>query len=139
MIDLPIAPRFTAPDERIDAIRGALAIERGPLVYCLETADLPGPIALEDVRLDAAARPVDVPRPDLGDDVVGVATGATVRSRPEPAWPYPPERAPGGPGTDWTGEVPAVPYLVWANRGPGGMRVWVPRATADEPAERSSG
>jgi DUF1680 family protein len=24
--------------------------------------------------------------------------------------------------------VQAIPYFAWANRGPGGMRVWIPRA-----------
>src|SRR5262249_36027002 len=37
---LPLAPRFSAPDPRIDAVRGCLAVERGPLVYCLESTDL---------------------------------------------------------------------------------------------------
>src|SRR5690606_30767305 len=29
-LHLPVAPRFTAPDPRIDAVRGCLAVERGP-------------------------------------------------------------------------------------------------------------
>ena len=38
-LELPLAPRLTAPHPRIDAVRGCLAIERGPLVYCVEQAD----------------------------------------------------------------------------------------------------
>ena len=41
VLDLDLSPRVTAPDPRIDAIRGTVAFERGPLVSCIESADLP--------------------------------------------------------------------------------------------------
>ena len=30
--------------------------------------------------------------------------------------------------TSWQTTLTAVPYYAWANRGPGKMRVWIPRA-----------
>ncbi|MGW4113520.1 hypothetical protein ACWEFJ_21845 [Actinosynnema sp. NPDC004786] len=33
-LELPARPRFTAADPRIDATRGCVAVERGPLVCC---------------------------------------------------------------------------------------------------------
>ena len=39
-LSLPMPARFTWPDPRIDAVRGQVAVERGPLVHCLESADL---------------------------------------------------------------------------------------------------
>lgn len=42
IVELPLTPRLTEADERVDAIRGCAAIERGPLVYCIEQADQPG-------------------------------------------------------------------------------------------------
>ena len=44
---LPMPVRFTAADERVDAVRGCLAIERGPLVYAVEAVD-----QAPDVRVD---------------------------------------------------------------------------------------
>lgn len=41
-LELDMEPRFTAADPRADAVRGCVAIERGPLVYCLEQVDHPG-------------------------------------------------------------------------------------------------
>jgi hypothetical protein len=141
VVELPMAPRLTEPDPRIDAIRCCIAIERGPLVYCLEEADLPEAVVLEDVRLDPASSLVDRPRDDLGRGAVGVAVGATVDRDPEPAWPYPTAESAvdssegARPAVEnGFGEVEAVPYLHWANRGPGGMRVWVPRAEAQAKA-----
>ena len=42
---LDMTPRWTYPDPRVDALRGCAAIERGPLVYCLEQTD-------QEARLD---------------------------------------------------------------------------------------
>jgi DUF1680 family protein len=39
-LQLPIVPRFTSADPRIDAVRGCIAVERGPEVLCLESVDL---------------------------------------------------------------------------------------------------
>ena len=65
MLDMPV--RVTSPDPRVDASRGCVALERGPLVYCIETADLPDGLALEEVELDAwrqrRSRSLD---PDVG-------------------------------------------------------------------------
>jgi len=126
VLSLPLAARTTAADPRVDADRGCLALERGPLVYCVETADHPD-VRLDDVVLDAsqALRPEPQSGP-LGDIVVVRATGAT---RPRPGrswWPYgspEPAAAAGAPV-----ELTAVPYFAWGNRGPGAMRVWLPTA-----------
>ena len=40
-LELPSEIRLVHPDHRVDAIRGSIAFERGPLVYAFETADLP--------------------------------------------------------------------------------------------------
>ncbi|MGH6657580.1 MAG: glycoside hydrolase family 127 protein, partial [Actinocrinis sp.] len=42
VLELDLEPRLTRADPRVDAVRGSVAIERGPLVYCLEQADHPG-------------------------------------------------------------------------------------------------
>jgi DUF1680 family protein len=125
VLELELAVRVTEPDPRVDAVRGCVAVERGPLVYCLESADLPPGVALEELRWDPRREPVAVPRPDLGEVVVGVAV-PVVRG---------PSQGPGpaGAGGDTAGAGPdqltagAVPYFAWANRGAEAMRVWIPR------------
>ncbi|MBL0888272.1 glycoside hydrolase family 127 protein [Myceligenerans indicum] len=118
-LDLPTAPRLTWPDPRIDALRGTVAVERGPLVLCLESHDLPGGTDLADVRLDPS------PAPRAHGD------GATVRARiaPPPAAPEgtPPfGSGPPGPAPDDTADLTLIPYHRWAERGPAVMRVFVP-------------
>jgi DUF1680 family protein len=111
---LPVAPRFTAPDPRIDAVRGCVAVERGPEVLCLESVDLPW----EDTAA-VLVDPAVAPREQDGAVVVRMRP----TSRPDGAWPY------GQPATDGVGEavdVPLVAYHDWAERGPSTMRVWLP-------------
>ena len=111
-LDMPV--RVTEPDPRIDAIRGCVAIERGPIVFCVETADLPAGTDLEAVVLSPSVKPVVVAR----DDVPGAPLGITLPAIDS--------------ATGRSIEVGAVPYASWAHRTVGGMRVWIP-VRADEP------
>jgi DUF1680 family protein len=129
VLDLDMEPRFVVPDERIDAIRGSAALERGPLVYCIESADLSAEVALEDVRLVTTTPPVTEPRDDLLEDAVGLVARATRQPHADGDWPYGSAAAePSGSARADPGELRAIPYFAWANRGPGGMRVWIPRS-----------
>ena len=128
VLELDMEPRIILPDARIDAIRGCVALERGPLVYCVETADLPPGAMLEEFRLEPAVVPVPDPRPELLDGAVGLSVSATRRPLDDHAWPYEetsPDLSLQSPVE--TEEIRAIPYLAWANRGPGAMRVWIPR------------
>jgi DUF1680 family protein len=58
-LTLDLTPRWTAPHPRIDASRGCLAVERGPVVYCVEQIDLPEGADLDDLRVDPAVPPHD--------------------------------------------------------------------------------
>jgi uncharacterized protein len=124
-LDLPVAPRWTRPDPRIDAIRGCVALERGPLVYCAESIDQTPEVALDAVQVNTSEPPAEQSVPSLGRDVVGVAArGATMAVAADVDWPY--DTAAGG-GADGTPmEVGLVPYYARANRGPAAMRVWLP-------------
>lgn len=127
VLDLDLAPRLVVADPRVDAVRGCVAIERGPLVYCLEQADHPGG-GLDDVTIDPRVPLMAKDRPDLLGGVVTVMAGGHRRYLPQNGWwPY----APAGdssdsqvPGTAM--ELTAVPYYAWANRTTGSMRVWLP-------------
>jgi DUF1680 family protein len=135
VLELGMEPRVTAPDPRIDALRGCVALERGPLVYCIESADLPGGVILEDVSLVPGGAPKAVERPDLGDAVVGLDATAVHRPHATRAWPYleaMSEREPGGALRPIN--MLAIPYFAWANRTVEAMRVWIP-IQPDEAAE----
>jgi DUF1680 family protein len=116
VLDLAMPPRTTHPDPRVDATRGCIAFERGPLVYCLEAADLPAGVDLETVAIDETVEPVEVDRRDVAPGVVGLRVPAVVRGL-EPA---------GAPASDRSLDACAMPDSLWANRDVGAMRVWIP-------------
>ena len=99
-LELPLRPRWTRPDPRIDAVRGCVALERGPLVYCLESTDQADGFEL--------------------DRVTTAATDAFTEG--------PPALALGGAVTIESRGLTFIPYHAWGNRGLSTMRVWVPEA-----------
>ena len=119
-LDLPMEPRFTHPDPRIDAVRGCVVVERGPEVLALESADT----AMVGLGDDVGELLVDMSTaPHLRDGRVHV----TVRAVTDAAgsWPYTDEHA----VTQSAGaDVALIPYHEWAGRGPSTMRVWIPTA-----------
>lgn len=116
-LSLPMAARWTAPDPRIDALRGQLTVERGPLVLSLESMDIAGR-NVADVRVDL----------DLRDDAGTVTVTVRDLAAEDGAWPYGSGSAKVGAG-DTRAEL--RPYHSWGNRGPSTMRVWLPIIGAD--------
>ncbi len=96
VLDLPMPIRRVLAHDGVAEDRGKAAIERGPIVYCVEAVDNGGHVAGLVLPLDAGL--THELRPDLlgGVDVI---TGKT---------------------------VVAVPYYAWNNRGKGEMAVWIP-------------
>jgi hypothetical protein len=128
VLELDVSPRLTAANPRIDAVRGCVALERGPIVYCVEQPDLPAGADLADVALDAAADPVDSgPVAHLGG-LPGVTLAGVLRDTD--GWSHTEYRDLRELPATTTAptQLLAVPYFAWANRGRGGMRVWIPAA-----------
>lgn len=117
VLELPVRPRWLGADPRVDAIRGTAAVQRGPLVYCAESVDLPHGHEVDAVRVDPSARPE-------GRADGSVVVAGEISAPEDRPWPYPPYGAPPTAG-DRT-DIVLVPYHSWANRGPSTMRVWLP-------------
>jgi DUF1680 family protein len=120
-LDLPMAARVIRPHPRIDAVRGCVAVARGPLVYALEQADLPAGVTLEDVRIVPTGQ-IDAGRlPDI--PVTLTVEGTVERAVSDELYPAVVETH-SEPAT-----LTAIPYFLWGNRTPGPMRVWIPTTT----------
>ncbi|WP_406464592.1 glycoside hydrolase family 127 protein [Streptomyces sp. NBC_01622] len=126
VLELALAPRLTAADPRVDAVRGCVAIERGPLVYCLEQIDHPDG-GLDDIVLDRTGPLAVRNRPDLLGGVTTVLATGRRRHIPEAGWwPYTSADSEAPATDDAPVELTAIPYYAWANRQDGSMRVWLP-------------
>ncbi|MFC7760451.1 hypothetical protein ACFQY4_22310 [Catellatospora bangladeshensis] len=83
-------PRFTRPDPRIDAVRGCVAVEQGPLVLCAESEG--AALDLDSLRVDAGTDPA-------ADG--GVTVRGLTEELPDEPWPYT-DAGPVGRAPRWT-------------------------------------
>ncbi|HXW43269.1 MAG TPA: glycoside hydrolase family 127 protein, partial [Streptosporangiaceae bacterium] len=129
-----VTPRLTFPDRRIDAVRGAVAVERGPLVYCFEQADQPAGLSVEDLALSPGGglRERAATLPGIGPTVVVEAAAVRLPARAGSGLPYLPEPDTATAGTP--APAVAIPYFQWDNRDGRAMRIWMPRDQPDSPA-----
>jgi uncharacterized protein len=110
-------------DPRVRENAGRVALERGPLVYCIEQCDQEAEVGSIRVSDRAPIRPVWSP------NLLGGATvlrfDANCLSSPRRATALY-RRLPARQRTART-RVTCVPYFLWENRQPGPMAVWLPR------------
>jgi DUF1680 family protein len=118
---LPMPVRILRANRLAEEITNQVAVQRGPVVYCLESSDVDAGIPLERLALRRHARleaidgevqghrlrviPLELELlPEGGDDLyedISEAELARTRSR-------------------------LIPYFAWGNRGPSEMSVWLP-------------
>ena len=107
----------------VESARNQAAVMRGPLVYALESPDLPAAVRASEIALSADTQfRARMEKSLLG----GVALlEAQARLRPEADWAgmlYRTLRA----QPACTTEIRLIPYYAWSNRGMSHMTVWMP-------------
>ena len=119
-LEMPMAVKRISAHPRVAQDYGKVALQRGPLVYCLEEMD--NGAHLHTVSLPRAARLEVVDRPGLlGGVTVIRAKGRTWAGDGE----GPLYKVAAPPPATREKDLLFIPYYAWANRGPGEMRVWV--------------
>jgi DUF1680 family protein len=125
-LTLELRPRTIHASGDVDGARGCVAFERGPLVYCIEGADLDLRPDLRGVRVDPAVAVGVEENVALGNEkVVGLQLSGHLAEPAPPAWPYR-ERGAAATSASSTVVIRAIPYFAWGNRGATSMRVWIP-------------
>ena len=124
-LDLPMRIRLMEANPLVEEDQGQVAIQRGPVVYCLESPDLAKGVRLSDVLLPPDLKLTERYDQRLLGGVV-VLEGKALTQAPE-NWSaslyrefQPAELKPVS--------VKFIPYSVWQNRGPSEMSVWLPLA-----------
>ncbi len=109
-ISIPMDVRQVRAHENVVDDRGKLAIERGPIMYCLEGIDQ-ADSTIFDKYIASGTEMQAAYEPDLLNGVVTL-TGKAQKKLSD--------------GTSQEVEFKAIPYSTWNNRGPGHMAVWIP-------------
>jgi len=137
-LQLDMTPRLVAANPRVPEDYGKVAVQRGPLVYCLEQVDQEDRAPIFDVALSGSAGPdwgfTWEFRPDILGGIVMLKHKGTAAAKPPSEEPLyrTLERAAQTEGKEVN--LTFVPYYAWANRLPGPMEVWIPYAGAGRTA-----
>ncbi len=117
ILELPMPVERMIAHSHVTTAKGSVALQRGPLVYCIESVD--NGAALDECMLPATATIQARFWPDLLGGVVTLETVAE-RQIDQPGILYsrwPPQYK--------SQSLRAIPYHVWNNRTAGEMRVWI--------------
>ncbi len=121
-LTLPMPVRVLRGNRLAEEISNQVAVQRGPVVYCLESADLPDGVVLEQAALRRGAVLTEVEAEVAGHRVVALESELTVLPPVAEASLY--DDLAGDPLRTVASRL--VPYFAWGNRGPGEMSVWLP-------------
>lgn len=105
---------------------GQVAIKYGPLVYCLESNDLPEGVRLSDVALSFTATAGITARRETIAGASLLTLHLDALGRQDAKWTGDQLYREVGPRAPRTIQVKAVPYFAWGNRGDTEMSVWMP-------------
>lgn len=127
-LQLPMQPNMVTSHPWVEGNRNQVAVRRGPVVYCLESVDLPESVSLLDVQVPSdsewnARFDADL----LGGTTVLEGDGLWLKRSAIEHSLY-----------DVMAErnlqpvnLRLIPYFAWANRGTADMSVWLPIACCD--------
>ena len=132
-LSFPMPTEVVASNPRVAENSGRVAVQRGPVVYCMEQLDQPEGAALADLSLAL--------QPTLGHEFqaeyqAGLLDGVTVLSHTGAAREVSTNREPlympASPNAPRTRpeNLTLIPYYAWANRKEAAMQVWVPYTRA---------
>jgi hypothetical protein len=128
-LQLDMTPQVVMANPQLQDNRGRVAVERGPLVYCVEQLDQPGVGSLTDLALTVGTEPGKEFRLEMRKDLLG---GIVVLQHPGVYFDKPlsqePLYQPFGKASVKGGRAVSlnlIPYYAWANREPSAMQVWM--------------
>jgi len=122
-LNLPMSPQLIRANPYVENIQHQVAVKRGPLIYCLESVDLPKDVSISEVVIPQKIELKSHFNKDLLSGIT-VLEGEAEIVREE----------------DWAGQlykplvakkeeklkIKLIPYYSWSNRGKTNMTVWMP-------------
>jgi uncharacterized protein len=126
-LKIEVVPQVIAANPRVADDSGRVAIQRGPLIYCLEEIDQPSGISLSDVAVNPGRRPAEQFQTEFKNDLLGGMvilhhTGAVYQRGAAEKLLY--SRYGGDSLSTQKTPLTFIPYYAWANRQATSMQVW---------------
>ncbi len=122
--DMEMPAVLVESNPMVEESRNQVAVKRGPLVYCLESADLPKTEKLQSVLIPSSISLKPVPSTIAGQTFMSLKGTAFVKKKDD--WDNKLYRELNS--TTQNISIQLIPYYAWANRGRADMSVWLPVA-----------
>jgi DUF1680 family protein len=125
--DMDFAPVLLEANPLVEETLNQVAVKYGPLVYCVESNDLPADVRLDDIALSLGdgSLKFETKRASIGDaSLVKLTLPALALQRP--AWDAKTLYREAVATQPRSFELTLVPYYAWGNRGDTEMSVWIP-------------
>ena len=122
-LHLPMNVTFMEANPLVEEARNQVAVMRGPVVYCLEKADVPENADVFDLKINASSSFEPVVESVLGQPIVFLQGNAYTDNTEKWNALYRKVSA----DEQEAVSVRLVPYFAWGNRTFGDMAVWLPR------------
>jgi uncharacterized protein len=125
-LKIDLLPQVIEANPRVADDTGRVAVQRGPLIYCLEEVDQPSGTLLSDVAVNPGREPAEAFQPEFRSDLLGGMivlhhTGAIYEHGTSEKVLY----------SRYSRDVRTrklpltfIPYYAWANRQASSMQVW---------------
>ena len=120
-LDMPMRAKLIEANPLVEEARGQVAVQRGPIIYCVESQDLGG------MDIDNIALPVDASFTPVETNIAGsrmMALEGEAVNRSESTWNGQLYREVGRQKNKV--KIRLIPYYAWGNRGKGEMSIWIP-------------
>ncbi|BAX80566.1 glycoside hydrolase family 127 protein [Labilibaculum antarcticum] len=120
-LDMPMDVKLIEGNPLIEEVRNQVAVKRGPVVYCVESPDLPKDAGILDVYLPVKSNLKVTYKPDFLGGVSTISADVKLRKANTNTM-YSELKE-----VEWeTYKTQFVPYFSWSNRGKSEMTVWIP-------------
>ncbi|WP_139958678.1 glycoside hydrolase family 127 protein [Flavicella sediminum] len=120
-IEFPMDVKLIEGNQYIEEVRNQLAVKRGPVVYCLESADLGSNRKVLDTYIQPNSKFEVRYKPNLLGGLSTIESEVKIRKSNSKEM-YSEFVAP-----TWESlKIQFIPYYAWSNRGVGNMSVWLP-------------
>lgn len=122
VLDMPMKITLIEGHNRIEEVRNQVAVKRGPIVYCIETPDLPKNISILDVFINLNTKLEPEYKANFLGGVTVINTELQLRKDKTNNKMYQTVEKPSFEAF----KTQLVPYYTWSNRGQAEMTVFIP-------------
>ncbi len=125
-INFEMRPRLIEANPLVEEAKSQVAVQRGPIVYCLEGQDIEGSYRINDIAIPSDIQLTEHKMTLCGHEMT-VLEGEALLTNQEP-WDNQTLYREIRPVTEKKVKIRLIPYYAWDNRGIQDMALWLPLA-----------